>query len=373
MQRFPTFHGSGEDWRALCEDCVSFLGTLPAAANVGFLYITPPLAPPLDKILLTLKNTTGVLHWIGSVGIGVNCTAREYYDIPAMAVMIGEFPEEEFRIIPAIRSGPQAFAAARRPWYQRHPSHFGILHGDPRNPVTPYLLGQLAREVPETFFVGGLTSSTNLHYRQIADTATEGGISGLLFGPAVKVTTGLTQGCSPLGSPHRITACDLNIIHRIDDRPALDVLFEEVGEILSRDPQRIAGYIFAGLPIRGKDYNDYLVRNLIGLDLKSRRIAIGEHVSPGQSLLFCRRDGNSACEDMLRMLRNIRRRLPAPPRGGIYYSCLGRGRHLFGEDSQELRMIQAELGNIPLVGFFCHGEIFHNHLYGYTGVLTLFS
>ena len=373
MQQFCMVHGSGKNWRALCEGCVARLGSLPASANLGFLYVTAALAPQLEAILSTLKKSIPITHWIGSVGIGINCTGHEYYDIPAMAIMIGEFPEDGLCIIPGIRNGMEAFYGACRSWYRRHPNHFGIVHGDPRNPAMSYLLEQLAEEVPEVFFVGGLTSSTNLHYRQIADSITEGGISGLLFGPGIQVTTGITQGCSPLGSPHRITACDLNIIHRIDDRPALEVLFEEVGEILSRDPQRIAGYIFAGLPIPGTDNNDYLVRILIGLDLNSRRIAIGEAVSPGQSLLFCRRDGNSARVDMMRMLRNLRRRLSVTPRGGVYYSCIGRGRHLFGEDSQELRMIRAELGDVPVVGFFCNGEIFHNRLYGYTGVLTLFS
>jgi small ligand-binding sensory domain FIST len=36
-------------------------------------------------------------------------------------------------------------------------------------------------------------------------------------------------------------------------------------------------------------------------------------------------------------------------------------------------MIEAAFGDIPLVGFFCNGEISHNRLYGYTGVLTLFA
>ncbi len=34
--------------------------------------------------------------------------------------------------------------------------------------------------------------------------------------------------------------------------------------------------------------------------------------------------------------------------------------------------IQDELGEVPLVGFFCNGEISHNRVYGYTGVLSLF-
>jgi small ligand-binding sensory domain FIST len=60
------------------------------------------------------------------------------------------------------------------------------------------------------------------------------------------------------------------------------------------------------------------------------------------------------------------------PRGGVYFSCLGRGQHMFGEHSEELRIIQQVLGDFPLVGFFANGEISHNRLYGYTGVLTLF-
>jgi small ligand-binding sensory domain FIST len=36
-------------------------------------------------------------------------------------------------------------------------------------------------------------------------------------------------------------------------------------------------------------------------------------------------------------------------------------------------MIRKTLGDFPLTGFFANGEIHHNRLYGYTGVLTLFT
>jgi small ligand-binding sensory domain FIST len=82
--------------------------------------------------------------------------------------------------------------------------------------------------------------------------------------------------------------------------------------------------------------------------------------------------GGSAVEDMERMLASIQSGLTGTPRGGVYYSSLGRGESLFGPGSEELRMISRALGDIPLVGFFANGEISHNRLYGYTGVLTLF-
>ncbi len=116
-----------------------------------------------------------------------------------------------------------------------------------------------------------------------------------------------------------------------------------------------------------------MVRNLIGIDLGQKLLAIGEHLTPGEEIMFCRRDGNTAREDMLRMLRDLKARAQGRQiRGGVYYSCLGRGRYQFGEDSEELKMIAEEHGDFPLVGFFANGEIFHNRLYGYTGVLTLF-
>jgi small ligand-binding sensory domain FIST len=35
--------------------------------------------------------------------------------------------------------------------------------------------------------------------------------------------------------------------------------------------------------------------------------------------------------------------------------------------------VRNALGEVPLVGFFAGGEIARDHLYGYTGVLTVFT
>jgi small ligand-binding sensory domain FIST len=194
-----------------------------------------------------------------------------------------------------------------------------------------------------------------------------------MFTEAIGIQTALSQGCSPIGPHRQITNSQRNVIAELDGRPALDVFKEDIGEVLARDIARVAGYIFAGLPIRGSDTGDYLVRNLIGIDVEKRLVGISDMVEKGQSLMFCRRDANSAREDLSRMLNHLKSRLSAPPRGGIYVSCLGRGINLFGEESQELKQIREELGDFPLVGFYANGELSQNRLYGYTGVLTLFT
>lgn len=73
------------------------------------------------------------------------------------------------------------------------------------------------------------------------------------------------------------------------------------------------------------------------------------------------------------MLAAIRTQLNAPARGAVYYSCPGRGQHMFGTPNRELGLIREAPGETPLVGFFANGEISHDRLYGYTGVLTLFA
>ena len=59
--------------------------------------------------------------------------------------------------------------------------------------------------------------------------------------------------------------------------------------------------------------------------------------------------------------------------GAVYVSCSGRGGPHFGGPNAELQIVRHALGDVPLVGFFAGGEIARHHLYGYTGVLTVFT
>ncbi|MGE5318920.1 MAG: FIST N-terminal domain-containing protein [Hyphomicrobiaceae bacterium] len=344
---------------------MSQLGAIPSAATLGFLYVSDAFAGELGAILAFFKSATGVQHWTGSLGVGVCATGVEYLEAPALAVMLGEFELADFSMLPVLRS-PHDIET------QSADAYFAVAHGDPANNRMQELIDSLSAHVSSGFVVGGLSSSRG-ETAQISDGVVSGGLSGVLFSERVKLATRLTQGISPLGPRHIITAANKNVIGSLDHRPALDVMKEEIGEVLARDLRRAAGYIFAGLPVRGSDTGDYLVRNILGVDPQNNLVAVGEYVEPGDELLFCRRDQQTAEEDLLRMLAAIGSQLDVPIRGGVYYSCLGRGRHMFGAPNRELGLIRDALGDFPLVGFFANGEISHNRLYGYTGVLTLFG
>jgi small ligand-binding sensory domain FIST len=367
MADFRYAHAQAGDWRQAADSCLDQLGQ--GAASLGFLYATDLLADSLPDILALFRSRTGVRHWVGTLGLGVCASGREYLDEPAIAVMVGDFEPDTFRVFSGVAAAADVDNVALK--CGEAPPNFAIVHADPHNPGIADLVTRLAGKVESGFLVGGLTSSRRQNL-QVADGVVEGGLSGVSFSDGVTVATRLTQGCSPIGPKRTVTACQHNVIISLDGRPALEVFKEDIGEVLARDLNRIGGHIFAGLPIAGSDTGDYLVRNLVGIDPANQLIAIGDLLQQGSSIMFCRRDAKTANEDMTRMLESIRQGLYSRPRGGVYYTCLGRGASLFGPNSEELKMIRESLGDFPLVGFFCNGEISHNRLYGYTGVLTLF-
>ena len=372
MHQFRIASSTDNNWSAAVDECVDHLGGQVQNFNLGFVYTTDAHCTELDKIAQKLKTTTGIEHWVGTTGLGVLCTGQEIYDRPAINIMICQFPENSFRIFSGIENNLQSYKDQHSSWLQDSFSNFLIVHADPGNPKVQSLLPELSAASNSGFLVGGLTSSNSQHL-QVADKITSGGLSGIVFSTDVAVATGLSQGCSPIGSKHTVTQAQRNIIITIDNRPALDVFKEDLQLLPDYNLKDLSGQVYVGLPIRGSDTGDYLVRDLVGIDPEHKVIAIAEQVQSDAQLMFCRRDKQSASEDLIRMIREVKERIGTrTPRGAVYYSCLARGRHTFGEDSEELRIIQNELGDLPMVGFFANGEISHDRLYGYTGVLTLF-
>ncbi|MGB5440883.1 MAG: FIST N-terminal domain-containing protein [Gammaproteobacteria bacterium] len=363
----------GETWQSVIDQCLVNLGTEPSSANLGLLYLTEALAPYLDNLVEYLRKETGITDWVGTVGSGICYSNLEIYEEPAAVVMLATLPADSYRLIP---SGLEALAdmlGKNKNWIAEHSAHFCIVHGDPRNTHIAQLIESLSAELDPGFLVGGLSSAANEDLQfQVAGEIYEYGLSGVLFSSEIRVISAVTQGCTPLGQKHMISGCQGNIVAELDGRPALEVFKEDVGEVLAKDLSRVAGYIFAGLPVSGSDTGDYLVRNLIGIDPEQQLLAIGDNLEEDATIMFCKRDGDTAREDMIRMLQDLRKRTTGEIRGGVYYSCLGRGRNQFGNNSEELKLIHEQLGDFPLVGFFANGEISHNRLYGYTGVLTLF-
>ena len=121
---------------------------------------------------------------------------------------------------------------------------------------------------------------------------------------------------------------------------------------------------------------DFLIRNVIGLDSSTGSIAITDRVRVGQTVQFQVRDAHSADEDLHALLQIDLSAHERPPAGALLFTCNGRGSRLFDEPDHDAGLIASILGDIPLAGFFCAGELGpvggQNFLHTFTASIALF-
>lgn len=370
MTWFRTAHSQSNEWSQAAKGCIDSLGELPTDANIGFVYATDFLADDMQSLVTFLGQRTGIVNWIGTVGLGICVDGEEMFDQGAVAVMVGALPEDSFRLLSAVDGDLTQISGETKKWMAANQPGFGVVHANPSSDDLSGIIQGLSEDA-QFFLVGGLAASRKSS-PHVAGRVTDNGISGILFAPSIAVATGLSQGCTPLGPVHVVTEGTENVLIALDDEPALDVFKQDIGELLARDLNKLGGYIHAALPIPGSDTADYTVRNLVAIDPERGWVAIGDQVSTGDRVMFVRRDPASAEEDLAAMMKRTMARLDAPAKGALYFSCVGRGSHMFGEPGRELALVRESLGDVPLVGFFGNGEISRDRIYGYTGVLSLF-
>ena len=359
----------GSDWSAVTDRLGAELAG--AEGGLGILYTAESFAPHLDEMAAALRERTGVPDWVSAAGYGVIASGEEHYGEPGAAALVVDVPRDGYRLFAGGREAGATLASQEADWIAEAAMPLALAHVDPRHPEAMEAVEGLAAGTG-SFLVGGLTAAAGDAPHRAGDAT--GCLSGVALSPAaVEVATALSQGCSPLGPPRTVTRGKRNILIELEGRPALDAFVEDIGEDLASDLRRVGGLVFAAIPVVGSDTADYTVRNLVGIDPTSKVIAIAEAVHEGGKVLFCRRDRESAVEDMRRMTANLKRRIGNRPiRGGLYVSCAARGPNQFAAPESETTIIRDALGEFPMAGFFANGELNRDRIYAYTGVLTLF-
>jgi small ligand-binding sensory domain FIST len=210
-------------------------------------------------------------------------------------------------------------------------------------------------------------------------TLVDGAVGVILSGP-IRVRPVVSQGCKPFGKPLVITKADGNIILEMGGRSAIERLGEQVESLPQKERDLIPKRLHLGRAIdptrRTFGRGDFLVRNVVGIDLQNGAIALTDPVRAGQTVQFHLRDAQTASEDLESLLQATRG-TGAAPGGALVFSCNGRGSYLFSRPDHDAGAIQRELGPVPLAGFFAAGELGpvggRNFLHGFTASIALFE
>jgi small ligand-binding sensory domain FIST len=362
------------------EQATRALGDTPPALAV--LFASAHFLAVAEDLAAAINNALGPLPLIGCVGQAVAGGAREIESGPAVSLWLGAGlgPVETFAMEYIRTPSGGAYGGYLFP---SQPQGAHLLIADPYTFPAAGLLTHLNDKSPGAVVMGGMASAA-LGPRQsrlfLDHRVLSAGAVGVHL-PNAEIHPLVAQGCRPIGDAYIITRAEGSLIHELGGRPPLTRLREMAAALPARDQELLAQGLQLGVVIdeyqTEPGQGDFLIRGVVGADPDSGAIAVGDQIQVGQTVQFHVRDAQSADEDLRRALERESEALGGRrPAGALLFTCNGRGSRLFDEPDHDAGLIASILGDIPLAGFFCAGELGpvggQNFLHTFTASIALF-
>ena len=359
-----------------------------AAPDLLVAFVSAHHATEYERLRDLLAPTIGGGLLIGCSAGGVIGGGHEIEQRPGFSLTAAHMPDVQLTPFHLQADDVPAEDAGVGEWERRlgvavaTEPHF-LLLPDPFSFDAESFISSLDRIYPLSQKIGGLASGgrepgANALY--LGPAVHRSGLVGIALSGDIAVDAIVAQGCRPIGEPMFVTRCQKNVIWELDGESPLKVL-QDLYKRLEPGDQELAGHsLFLGIVMKEDRHEyhqgDFLIRNLIGSDAKSGALAVGTLLKDGAVVQFHLRDKHTSTQDLKDLLRRHAASESPAPAGSLLFSCLGRGIHLYGRPDQDTGAFRDHLGDVPLGGFFCNGEIGPVHgttfLHGYTSSFGLF-
>jgi hypothetical protein len=264
-------------------------------------------------------------------------------------------------------------------------TRFALLFPCGLNVVADEFLACFEREIDRPLPILGGTAGENWRWEKTYQyhdwKVYEGGVSAALVSGDFDLRTAVTHGCLPVGNELEITKIDGNRLYEIDNRPAMDVMAEYVGEDVWTDFGKVAVHFCLGQPVNpemAREYDPFIIRFIPKGFPEDKSISLPVRMARGDRVWMTRRDQRKMTESAQRSVEELNRELDgATPFLILHFDCAGRGKVVMSE-SDKLGLVtslQKGIGSdVPWAGFFTYGEfcpvggrnVFHN----YTAVIA---
>lgn len=359
------------------------------SADLSVIFVSPHFAEHYNKIpsMIGKRLKPGLLF--GCSGGGIIGAGQEAEQQPAFSITCAHLPgvtiqpiQNETTELPNQDTGPSVW----RDWLgvpAESQPHF-IFLADPFSFRGEEFLSGVDFAYPNSKKVGGLASgaqSQGGNALYLGDKVYSEGLIGVALSGNIELDTIVAQGCRPIGHAMQITKCKQNMLLGLDNVPPMEVL-QEINESLNENDRNLMKTsLFLGIEMdpfkEDPGQGDFLIRNLMGVDHQSGGLAIGTLLREGQLVQFHLRDKVMSAKDLELMLARYQSGGKADDAcGALLFSCLGRGQNLYGKRNHDTDMFKDKVGEVPLGGFFCNGEIGPvgktTFLHGYTSSFGIF-
>jgi len=353
-------------------------------------FISPDYKKHFEAVIAELNDLLRPSAFIGCTAGGLIGDGQELEQQSAITLTGAHLPGVKvsaFHItndfMPDLDDPPQSWEKLLEVSAEAKPSF--VLLADPFSFSIENFVQGLDYAFPKCVKVGGLASGGHKageNRMVVDDRVYRAGLVGVYFSGNIAVDAVVAQGCRLIGKTYHVTKCDANLLYELDGKPAFMILRDVIGKLSQRDQKLAREAIFLGVAMDEFKENpgegDFLIRNIYGIEPMSGALLVGEQLRPERTVQFHLRDAASSADDLRAMLKrytedHTKSRTAA---GALLFSCLGRGQNLYGRANHDSDLFGQYLGEIPLGGFFCNGEIgpvgTSTFLHGYTSSFGIF-
>lgn len=174
------------------------------------------------------------------------------------------------------------------------------------------------------------------------------------YGRALRVGWGTLGGWDPFGPERVITGSQANVLHTLDDQPALSLYRRYLGEHARDLPT--AGLRFP-LAVRSPDGAPPVVRTLLGIDEETGSITFAGDMPEGHLARLMRANFDRLIEGAAGAARHCVERIGPGAELALVVSCVGRRLVLDQRIEEELEGVREIVGAAPIAGFYSNGEL----------------
>jgi small ligand-binding sensory domain FIST len=362
----------------------------PGPVTLALAFVTPHFAEFYEGLHETLMKSLGPETLLGCSAGGVIGGGEEVEQLPAVTLVVARLPDVAVRPfyldgekLPDLDGPPDSWERLLGVKQTEEPQF--VLLADPFSVRSEALLAGLDYAFPGSAKIGGLVSgatSPGLNALFLDGEVHDSGLVGVALTGNVVVDTVVAQGCRPIGDLMQVTRSTNNLVYELDGQPAFSAIEELFDGMNERDRALAVRSLFVGVVmdefVEEPRAGDFLIRNLMGIDPKGGAVAVGERLQEGMRIRFHLRDAETSAEDLRDVLAGYEDTLPDRDAvsGALLFSCLGRGENLYKEPNFDTGVFREHMGDVPVGGFFCNGEIGPvggtTFLHGYTSSFGLF-
>lgn len=353
------------------------LGGSADPPDLALVFVTPAHAAALGEITATVRATLAPRALLGCAAVSVVGGEREVERGPGISLWAGRTgPVTPFHL--TVAQSPDGLTFTGWPEVIPDDASALLLIPDPFTFPTDDLLRRLDQDRPGMPVVGGMASAARApggNRMVLDDQVVTSGAVGAFLGPDVRVTTVVSQGCRPVGSPFVVTRAEQNVVYELAGRPAIERLQEVAADLTEEDRELLAGLVQIGRVIDENKIDfgpgDFLVRTVVGADPNTGALRVGDIVDVGSTAQFQVRDATTADQELRKLVDGL------SGQSALVFTCNGRGTNLFPEPHHDASVVSESLGGAAVAGMFCAGELGpiggQNFMHGFTASVILLS